>query len=455
MKLKRLTIENFMRLVAVDITPKGNAILITGKNGAGKSSIIEAIKALFQGKKYHPDKPIRDGEDHAEIIGETENFIIKRTFTKAGGGQVTVTNADGMKASSVQGLLAKFYGEFAFEPTSFYKDCKVVKKQREQLYTLMKLVGLDFDDINTAIKEVKEKRSAVKTSKETYDFEAGQIGELVNMPTELVSMVELTEKLTVATRLNAKHTETVQQIDVGQGEIERHEECLVNSEKRIAAVKEQLAVEEKELLAGKETLVNLQAKQEALVTTLDPLIDVATINQEIADADAHNDNIRLTNQRKELVKKSAAKSKEFALLGKDIKAWEAKKTERLAAVKMPIEGLSVNDETILFNDPKEQTGDIPLAQVNDSMQLQISVAISMALNPKLHVILVKGNDLDEANLETVCRMADEKDYQVWIERIRGGGQTGFHIEDGSVVEADIEDGNVEAADKDVLFKDKE
>ncbi|KKM84092.1 hypothetical protein LCGC14_1302800, partial [marine sediment metagenome] len=56
MKIKRLTIENFMRLVAVDITPKGNAIFITGKNAAGKSSLIKAIKALFQGKKYHPDK---------------------------------------------------------------------------------------------------------------------------------------------------------------------------------------------------------------------------------------------------------------------------------------------------------------------------------------------------------------------------------------------------------------
>ena len=72
MKIIKLTAENFMRLVAVEISPQGNAIMITGKNGAGKSSVMEAIKALFQGKKYHPDKPIRDGADHAEIIGVIE-----------------------------------------------------------------------------------------------------------------------------------------------------------------------------------------------------------------------------------------------------------------------------------------------------------------------------------------------------------------------------------------------
>ena len=438
MRILKLTCENFMRLVAIEISPQGNAVLITGKNAAGKSSVIEAIKALFQGKKYHPDKPIRDGADHAEIIGETENFIIKRTFTKTGGGSVTVTNSEGMKATGVQGLLAKFYGEFSFEPMSFYKDCKNVKKQREQLDTLMKLVGLDFADLDADIAKVKQQRSDIKASKENYDFQAGEIPKFDDMPTELVSMTELTEKLTEATQHNKKQAETGRQIDVGKVEIERLAGSLNDNLELIADLRLKLAKAEDVQKQGQETLVKAQSQQKELVVTLEPEIDVTTFNQEITNADAHNDNIRLTNQRTELLKKSAGKSKEFATLGKDIKALEAKKAERLAEVKMPIEGLSVNEETILFNDKANQTGDIPLAQVNESMQLQISVAISMALNPKLKVILMKGNDLDDENLEAVCRMAEEKDYQVWIERITGAGKTGFVIEDGSIVESDVE-----------------
>ena len=103
---------------------------------------------------------------------------------------------------------------------------------------------------------------------------------------------------------------------------------------------------------------------------------------------------------------------------------------------MPIEGLSVNEDTILFNDPKNPTGDIPLAQVNESMQLRIAVSIAMALNPKLKVILMKGNDLDSASLDTVCKMAEEKGYDVWIEKVDESGKFGFYIEDGSLVAVD-------------------
>lgn len=441
MKLIKLTINDFMRIVAIEITPKGNAIMITGKNKAGKSSLIEGIKALFQGKKYHPKKPIRDGADKAEIIGETENFIIKRTFTKAGGDSVIVTNAEGMEASSVQGLLDKFYGEIAFEPMAFFKDSRNVKKQREQRNMLMKLVGLDFADIDAEIATVKTERSAVKSSKDTYAFEASQIGELTNMPTELVSMVELTEKLTEATRRNAKRADIFMDIENAQGNVSGKEADLAERQEYIARLKQQLAEAEAAQIAAKKVLEDEQDKAERLATTLEPLIDVTAINQAINDADALNHNIRQANQRKELLQKSVAKSREFAELGAEMKLLDTKKAERLAAAKMPIEGLSVNEETILFNDPKEQTGDIPLAQVNESMQLQIAVAISMALNPKLKVILMKGNDLDAENLETVCKLAEEKDYQVWIEKVSDDkkNKTGFIIEDGSVVAADKED----------------
>ena len=435
MKIIKLTAENFMRLVAVEISPKGNAILITGKNGQGKSSILDAIMAVFCGKKYHPEEPIRKGQDHAEVIVETENYIIKRTFTATGGGSVTVMNADGMKASSAQGLLDKLVGEIAFEPMAFYKDCRDLKKRREQVAMLMKLVGLDFTDIDADIAKVKQERSTVKSAKDTYDFEAGQIEVPDDTPDEEVSMLELTAKLTVATKHNDKQVEVSKQIDADKGGIERFKEGMESSKETIANIEKQLEGLKIGLENDEKTLETLKAKQEKLAESLEPLIDVATISKEIEDADSVNEKIRKKDRQTELYIKSAEKSKEFAALGKKLKALDAKKAERLAKAKMPIKGLSVNEDTILYNDGKQ--GDTPLAQVNESMQLQIAVAISMALNPKLKVILLNGNDLDSESLEIVCKMAEAKDYQVWIEKIDGCGKTGFVIEDGSVVvEAD-------------------
>ena len=419
-----------MRLVAVEITPKGNAILITGKNGMGKSSVLDAIMAIFCGKKYHPEKPIRDGQERAEIVCETENFIIKRTFTEKGG-SVSVTNAEGMVATGAQGLLDKLVGSIAFDPMSFYRDCKEVKRRREQLTTLMKLVGLDFDDINVEIAKVKKLRSDVKTAKDTYDFEAGQITVPEGTPDELVSLVELTEKLKLAAQFNAEQCEIMQTLESGKGVLVRHQESLSDNLELIGDLRLRLAKAEEVQKVGQETLIGLVNEQTKVAELLEPVIDIQSINLEITEADAKNMAIRGRVQKMKLVKKSAEKSKEFAKLGKDAKALEAKKAKRLADAKMPIEGLSVNEDTILYEG-------IPLSQVNESMQLRIAVAISMALNPKLRVILMKGNDLDEANLEAVCEMAKEKDYQVWIEKVSDDkkNKTGFIIEDGSVVEAD-------------------
>jgi len=430
-----------MRLVAVEISPQGNAILITGKNAAGKSSVLDAIMAVFCGKKYQPTKPIRDGEDHAEVVVETENYIIKRTFTASGGGTVTVSNAEGMKASSPQGLLDKLVGEIAFEPMAFYKDSRDVKRQRQQRDTLMKLVGLDFADIDREIADVKTQRSAVKNSKETYELEANQIPQPDNMPEQEISLKELTEKLTAATQHNEKQAEVGKQISDAANYGTSLKEKLEENKELIANLKQQLLNAEKAQIEGENKFEAFRIDSEKLVASSEPVIDVAAINKEIEEADTMNEHVRLTNQRKELLKKSAAKSREFAELGKKMKELEAGKVEKLAAVKMPIEGLSVNEVTILYNN-------IPLAQVNDSMQLQIAVAISMALNPKLRVILMKGNDLDSANLETICKMAKEKDYQVWIEKVSDDkkNKTGFIIEDGTVVPPDAEG---------TLFSDKE
>ena len=84
MKIVKLTAENFMRLVAVEITPQGNAIMITGKNAAGKSSVLDAIMAAFCGKKYQPAKPIRETARRRLWIWERMNSRISATLISAG-----------------------------------------------------------------------------------------------------------------------------------------------------------------------------------------------------------------------------------------------------------------------------------------------------------------------------------------------------------------------------------
>lgn len=66
----------------------------------------------------------------------------------------------------------------------------------------------------------------------------------------------------------------------------------------------------------------------------------------------------------------------------------------------------------------------------------MSVAIAMASNPKLRVLRIKdGSLLDKASLALLESMADDRDYQVWIERVDTSGTVGIIMEDGTAREA--------------------
>lgn len=56
MKIIKLTISNFMKLGAVEIEPCGGVVRITGQNGQGKSSVLNAIWAALesQRRKHRP-----------------------------------------------------------------------------------------------------------------------------------------------------------------------------------------------------------------------------------------------------------------------------------------------------------------------------------------------------------------------------------------------------------------
>ena len=59
--------------------------------------------------------------------------------------------------------------------------------------------------------------------------------------------------------------------------------------------------------------------------------------------------------------------------------------------------------------------------------------MAMALNPEIRVIrITDGSLLDSGNLALIAEMADEHDFQVWIEKVDESGTIGVYIEDGAV-----------------------
>ena len=100
---------------------------------------------------------------------------------------------------------------------------------------------------------------------------------------------------------------------------------------------------------------------------------------------------------------------------------------KIAAASLPVSGLT------LTTDGAVRLNDLPFEQASDAEQLRTSIALAMALNPRLKVIRVRdGSLLDSDGMEFVRQMAKERGYQVWIESVSHGEPTGFELVAGRV-----------------------
>lgn len=74
MKIIEFRAERFKRLSAVEITPEGNTVIISGRNGQGKSSVLDAIWLALGGGNAVKDSattvPIKDGNDPVGVVIE-------------------------------------------------------------------------------------------------------------------------------------------------------------------------------------------------------------------------------------------------------------------------------------------------------------------------------------------------------------------------------------------------
>lgn len=85
MKLRKLEVDGFRSLVQFSITFDDALTLIVGENDSGKTSLIECLKVVTQGRPVGPDD-LTDGQDQLTISVEIDDFIFERTYQRVIGG---------------------------------------------------------------------------------------------------------------------------------------------------------------------------------------------------------------------------------------------------------------------------------------------------------------------------------------------------------------------------------
>ncbi len=153
MKIIELHAENVKRLKAVQIRPTGHLVEIAGRNGQGKSSVLDCIWWALAGGDTIQRSPIRKGESEAVIRLDLGDIKVRRTFKRKGDGDefttsLIVENGEGARYSSPQKMLDALVDHLSFDPLAFTR-----MKARDQFDALRAFVpGIDFDAIERANK---------------------------------------------------------------------------------------------------------------------------------------------------------------------------------------------------------------------------------------------------------------------------------------------------------------
>src|SRR5580765_2143677 len=85
-----LEVSNIKRLHAIEIDASGKRIIqITGRNGQGKTSVIDSIWYGIVGKRAMPEKPVRHGAESAKIRLRMGEYLVTRTITAGGNMRLT------------------------------------------------------------------------------------------------------------------------------------------------------------------------------------------------------------------------------------------------------------------------------------------------------------------------------------------------------------------------------
>lgn len=426
MKILSLTAENVKKLTVVEISPAGNMVQITGKNGQGKSSVLDSIFWAIAGTEHIQTQPIRKGADKARIelklgSGDKVELIVERRFTEKSS-YLEVRTVDGAKYPKPQNMLDDLFGALTFDPLDFMRH-----DSEGQFKVLTGLVELDIDLKASAAadKTDYEERTKLNREAKVKRAQAGGIVVVDGLPEEPLSETELLDRLQEAAngnadieRRKANRAEAASQVIAARREAEaRRNEAVLLREKADA------------LVAAADTMDRGATDTEKKIADAGPLpepADISGLRAEHDAAKATNAKIADRERRAAIANEAERLEAEAKSLTAAMGARAAERDEAIAKARMPIDGLSFGDGVVTFNG-------LPLDQASDAEQLTISTAIAAALNPKLRVIRIRdGSLLDDDAMQRLAAFADERDMQIWIERVDGSGTVGVVMEDGHV-----------------------
>ena len=255
----------------------------------------------------------------------------------------------------------------------------------------------------------------------TLEGSLASLPEYKGLPAAPVSIRELMDELKAAQHKNQENQKARQQVAILKQDRARKAGEKIRLEAEILKMQEALNQTTRDL-----ERMDWEAQKAETAAELLTDVDTEAIQARIEGAGETNQRIQANQRRAQTAGQLKGFQDESVKLTEQITSVDEEKQARLQAARMPIAGLSLDEGGITYNG-------IPFEQSSSAEQLRVSVAMGIAMNPTLRVMLIRdGSLLDTDNLRMIAEMAKEGGHQIWIERVGEGEECQVIIEEGEI-----------------------
>jgi hypothetical protein len=434
MRVSKISIRNILGIEALEITP-GNLTRIEGKNGTGKTSVLEAIRSLVGGG--HDAQLLRKGTKKGEVVlvidhPEHGPLVARKSIT-ATGSTVSVSSEklgeigkpqtflagiiDALSANPVDFLLAppKRRAAWLLEalpmtvtPAQIEEHCGITAMTEECEGHALRAIGRVFQRLYDQRTGVN--RAAKEKAITAGQLEQGLAPEALDAPKLATRKREiLTEQVRIDEALGAERDRLAQ-------ELAAEEERIRNeAERRLA----ELQLQMDEIKASRSECIRIAqsslALQRAILESraneeVAPLVaEAATVEERLryAERDAAN---RALAQR--MRTEARQREEESDRLSTALAALDEYKLSLLQ--DLPIPGLAVEGEEITYQG-------IPFDRVNHAERVRIAVKVARLRARELGLVIFDGFEaLDPETFAAFERFAaQQEDVQFVVSRVTG------------------------------------
>lgn len=457
MYIKKLQLLNFQVIEKFEADFEGNIYFITGDNELGKSTLLKAIGALLTGER---DDVLRNGASKGfakMVVGDDgEEYEVALSFSDANPrGTLTIKQkTTGMESRNVS-MLAKIFGYQDYDAVEFSRWSETAEGRRKQIAVIKALLPAEtlkrIEEIDGRVAQLKDERTGLNRDIKTFlalcdeaekELEPGdkeRYAEAIDV-TDLMERqrtdAALIEKAKTARQMLAQRDKQLAEIPQRIQELKDAAEVARKAEQNKLAAAEKAYNEAKAETARRlleinkreaERIADIEAERADLENRKKNaeqwLNDYEANNPEsngvaeqIAQAAEHNRKHEKVRQYKEKCEQLTKVREAVGKMESEISQLTKERAELVQTSKLPIEGLSFNEDGLQLNGVPFVTG-----KVSDSQIMEIATKLIIASNPTVKVFrIARGESLGEKRLQTILDIAKRNGFQGFIEQVKRG-----------------------------------